>query len=218
MRLFLDSCVKKDIEGALETGFVEGLTTNPALLGKAESVSAQLLKDIANLVKGPVSFQVLSESAEEMVLQGKNLAKIASNVVVKIPLTWQGLQATRQLTSKGIPVNVTLCFSSAQALLAAKAGATYISPFIGRLEDAGENGLQLIEDIRILYDFYGLDTQIMAASIRNVGHVVGASKGGADIATLPFKVFSQLAHHTATDKGLADIVPLYGTLQQKLLS
>ena len=218
MRLFLDSCVIKDIEAAVQTGFVEGLTTNPSLLAKADNPSLKLLQKIASLIKGPVSFQVLSESAEEMVLQGKNLAKIAENVVVKVPVTPEGLKATRMLADKNIPVNMTLCFSPAQALLAAKAGATYVSPFIGRLEDMGEDGLQLIEDIRLLYDYHSCETEIMAASIRNSKHAEGAALRGADIATLPFKVFQSLALHPATDKGLADIVPHYGTLQQKLFT
>lgn len=218
MKFFLDSCSLSDIKKAVATGFVEGLTTNPVLLSKASDVSPKLFKDILACVPGPVSFQVLSETAEEMAMQGERFAELGDNVVVKIPLTLEGLKAIPMLTKKDIPVNATLCFSAISALLAAKAGARYVSPFMGRLEDAGGKGSQLIEDIRILFDVHGMETEIMAASIRSVDHIEQAALSGAEIATLPTKIFWQLFINPLTEKGLGDVTPHYGTLQKKLLT
>lgn len=217
MQLFLDCASLEEIKKAKETGLISGLTTNPALLSKTASVSVDLLKGLTASVDGPVSIQVLSQNADEMVLQGQQFADLAENVVVKVPMAAEGLKAAKALHAKKIATNVTLCFSPAQALLAAEAGATFVSPFMGRLDDAGESGAQLIEDIRTLYDIQGFETQILAASIRGPQHVEAAAIAGAEAATMSPKVFWQLFESPHTQKGLDDITPLYGDLQKKLL-
>lgn len=184
-------------------GLIDGVTTNPSLIAKEGKVDFQKhIAKICDLVEGDVSVEVTALDAAGMLKEGREFAKIASNVVVKCPLTLEGLKATRTFTAEGIKTNVTLCFSAAQAILAAKAGATYVSPFIGRLDDIAENGIQLIENIVTIYGNYGYSTQVLAASIRHPMHIVDAALIGADVATIPFKVIQQLVKHPLTDKGL----------------
>lgn len=203
MKFFIDTANLDEIKEANELGLIDGVTTNPSLIAKEKDVSfKEHIAKICAIVKGDVSAEVTALDAETMLSQGRELAKIAPNVVVKCPLTLDGLKATRTFREEGIKVNVTLCFSAAQALLAAKAGATYISPFIGRLDDIGQNGMQLISDIVQIYGNYGYETEVLAASIRHPMHIVDAALMGADVATIPFKVIQQLVKHPLTDKGL----------------
>lgn len=203
MKFFIDTANLDEIREANELGLIDGVTTNPSLIAKEKNVDfSEHIAKICELVEGDVSAEVTSLDAEGMLKQGRELAKIAPNVVIKCPLTLDGLKATRVFREEGTKVNVTLCFSAAQALLAAKAGATYISPFIGRLDDIGQNGMQLIADIVQIYDNYNFDTQVLAASIRHPMHIVDAALLGAHVATIPFKVIQQLAKHPLTDKGL----------------
>lgn len=203
MKFFIDTANLKEIKEANEMGLIDGVTTNPSLIAKEGKIDFQKhVAKICDLVEGDVSVEVTSLDAEGMLKEGREFAKIASNVVVKCPLTLEGLKATRTFTAEGIKTNVTLCFSAAQALLAAKAGATYVSPFIGRLDDIAENGMQLIENIVTIYGNYGYTTQVLAASIRHPMHIVDAALVGADVATIPFKVIQQLVKHPLTDKGL----------------
>ena len=203
MKFFLDTANLNEIREGVELGLVDGVTTNPSLVAKEGGVDfKQHLAAICALVKGDVSAEVTSLETEGMLREGREYATIASNVVVKCPLTTDGLKATRQLTSQGIKVNVTLCFSAPQAILAAKAGAAYISPFLGRLDDIGQNGLQLVADIVEIYNNYDWKTEVLAASIRHPIHVIEAARVGADVATMPFKVMQQLIKHPLTDKGL----------------
>lgn len=203
MKFFIDTANLKEIKEANEMGLIDGVTTNPSLVAKEGKIDFQKhIAKICDLVKGDVSVEVTSLEAEGMLKEGREFAKIASNVVVKCPLTLEGLKATRTFTDEGIKTNVTLCFSAAQAILAAKAGATYVSPFIGRLDDIAENGMQLIENIVTIYGNYGYTTQVLAASIRHPMHIVDAALVGADVATIPFKVIQQLVKHPLTDKGL----------------
>jgi transaldolase len=202
MKIFLDSSDINEIKPINKTGLIDGITTNPSLLAKQQGSFKKILKSIANEVKGPISAEVTSIKADGMIDEAKILKKIAKNIVIKIPLTLDGLIACNYLTKKKFMVNVTLCFSVSQALLAAKAGATFISPFIGRLDDIGENGLLLIKDIRTVYDNFNFKTKILAASIRTVAHIQEVLKIGADIATIPPKIFHELYKHELTDKGL----------------
>ena len=203
MKFFLDTANLNEIREGAALGLVDGVTTNPSLVAKEGSVDfKQHVAAICELVKGDVSAEVTSLDTEGMLEEGRSYAGIAPNVVVKCPLTTDGLKATRQLTSEGIKVNVTLCFSAAQAILAAKAGAGYISPFIGRLDDIGQNGLQLVTDIVEIYNNYDWKTEVLAASIRHPIHVIEVARAGADVATMPFKVMQQLINHPLTDKGL----------------
>lgn len=203
MKFFLDTANLNEIREGIALGLVDGVTTNPSLVAKEGSVDfKQHVADICNLVKGDVSAEVTSIDTKGMLREGREYAAIAPNVVVKCPLTTDGLKATRELTADGIKVNVTLCFSAAQAILAAKAGAAYISPFIGRLDDIGQNGLQLVADIVEIYSNYDWKTKVLAASIRNPIHVVEAARVGADVATMPFKVMVRLINHPLTNKGL----------------
>lgn len=202
MKIFLDSSDINEIKPINKTGLIDGITTNPSLLAKQQGSFKKILKSIANEVKGPISAEVTSIKADGMIDEAKILQKIAKNIVIKIPLTLDGLIACHYLTKKKFMVNVTLCFSVSQALLAAKAGATFISPFIGRLDDIGENGLLLIKDIRTVYDNFNFKTKILAASIRTVPHIQEVLKIGADIATIPPKIFHELYKHELTDKGL----------------
>ncbi|MGF1649543.1 MAG: fructose-6-phosphate aldolase [Hyphomicrobiaceae bacterium] len=204
MKFFVDTADVGEIRELTSTGLVDGVTTNPSLVAKSGRDFKTVIAEICELVPGPVSAEVAATSAEQMVDEGRILAKIAPNVTIKVPLTWDGLKACRMLTSDGTKVNVTLCFSAAQALLAAKAGATFISPFIGRLDDIGIDGMELIRDIRAIYDNYpALGTEVLAASIRHVGHVHACALAGADVATIPPATLRQLATHPLTDKGLA---------------
>ena len=217
MRIFIDTADTTELETAFATGLVDGVTTNPSLIAKSGRDFKAVIGEICEMTDGPVSAEVASTEAETMLKEGRVLADIASNVVVKLPLTWDGLKACRELTSDGIDTNVTLCFTATQAWLAAKAGATYISPFIGRLDDLGMNGMDLIAEIRAIYDQTDYDTQILAASIRGPVHVKESAMAGADVATIPPKVFGQLIKHPLTDKGLSDFVADWQGTGQSIL-
>ncbi|MGB8363089.1 MAG: fructose-6-phosphate aldolase [Rhizomicrobium sp.] len=203
MKLFIDSADPKDIADCAASGLIDGVTTNPSLAAKTGLNFLESLERICALVPGSVSAEVLAIDADGMVAEGERLAGVAKNVTIKVPLTWDGLKACRALSDKGHKVNVTLCFQPVQAMMAAKAGAAFISPFIGRLDDAGQDGMELIREIRHIYDNYDYKTKILAASIRHVTHVRDAALAGADVATLPPAVFRQLIAHPLTDKGLA---------------
>jgi transaldolase len=202
MQIFLDTTDTKVLAAAAATGLVDGVTTNPTLIAKSGRPMFEVIAEICDLVEGPVSAEAVASSAADLLAEGKKLAGIAPNVTVKLPMTREGLIVCRELSGLGIKTNVTLCFSATQALLAAKAGATFVSPFIGRLDDAGEDGVELIHDIRAIYDNYAFDTEILAASIRNPGHVRAVAIAGADCATIPPAVFDELIKHPLTDKGL----------------
>lgn len=202
MLFFLDTADTEQIRKGLDWGMVDGVTTNPSLIAKMGKAYLPTVREVAQLVPGPVSGEVLATDTEGMLEQGRRLADLADNVVVKIPLGPAGLSAVRTLTEEGIATNVTLCFSPAQALLAAKAGATYISPFVGRLDDVGQDGMQLIEEILEIYSHFDFDTQVLVASIRHTQHVVQAAQLGADVGTLPFGVLEKLYKHPLTDRGL----------------
>jgi transaldolase len=202
MDFFLDTAEMKEIETGLEWGLVDGITTNPSLIAKAGRPYLRTVQEIARLVPGPVSGEVLATEYEEILEQGRRLAGLAENVVVKVPLIPAGLRAVATFAREGIKTNVTLCFSAAQALIAAKAGASYISPFIGRLDDVGEEGMELIEKVVTIYQNYGFETKVLVASVRHPIHVVQSAMLGADVATLPFKVLEQLYKHPLTDAGL----------------
>ena len=202
MKLFLDSANLDQIKEALSWGAIDGVTTNPSLVAKEGREFFPLLKDICELVKGPVSMETVSRDAAGMVEEGRVFSKLDPNIVVKCPLTKEGLKATRQLTDEGVRVNVTLCFSVPQALLAAKAGAYYVSPFVGRLDDISSDGMMLIRDLKVVFANYQFSTKILVASIRHPLHVVEAARIGADIATMPFTVLEALVRHPLTDAGL----------------
>lgn len=203
MKFFIDSADIIEIAEINETGLIDGVTTNPSLIAKSGRDFIEVVKEISTLVDGPVSAEVTALDADTMVKEGEKLRAIADNIAIKVPLTWEGLIACKRLSDQGTMVNVTLCFNANQALLAAKAGATFISPFIGRLDDIGLEGMELIEEIRTIYDNYeGLETEILAASIRSVNHVKQSALIGADVATVPGKVLKELAKHPLTDKGL----------------
>ena len=202
MLFFVDTADTDAIRRLAEQGLVDGVTTNPSLIHKAGRDFKSTIAEICAITPTPVSAEVVATDADAMVREGRILAAIADNVVVKLPLTAEGLRACRTLAGEDIRTNVTLCFSAAQGLLAAKAGASYISPFIGRLDDIGVDGMQLIEDLRTIYDNYGFDTQILAASIRNADHVVQSALAGADVATVPPDIFGKMLSHPLTDKGL----------------
>ncbi len=203
MKFFLDSANLGEIREAAELGLIDGVTTNPSLISKEGGVDfKEHIAAICEIVAGDVSAEVTSVDAEGMQREGHEYARIATNVIIKCPLTRDGLKATRQLTSEGIRVNVTLCFSAAQAILAAKAGAAYVSPFVGRLDDVGQNGLAVLAEIIEIYRNYEWPTEVLASSIRHPIHVVEAARMGADVATMPLKVLDQLFQHPLTDKGL----------------
>lgn len=206
MDIFLDTADIKEVEELVATGLIDGITTNPTLAAKSGISFEELIKSMAKLVKGPVSAEVVALEAEAMIAQGRKLAKIADNVIIKVPLTMDGLKACKALSDDNIMVNVTLCFSANQALLAAKAGATFISPFIGRLDDHGSDGMQLIEEICHIYTTYGFETAVLAASIRHPIHVLQAAQAGADVATIPTKIFRQMYTHPLTDIGLQNFM------------
>ncbi|HIA13473.1 MAG TPA: fructose-6-phosphate aldolase [Nitrospirales bacterium] len=202
MKLFLDTGLIDEIKAANDLGFLDGVTTNPSLVAKAGIKHEDLLKEICAIVDGPISAEVLSVTAPEMLKEGRELAKIHENIVVKCPLIPEGLKATKQFKAEGIRVNVTLCFSPAQALLAAKAGAWCVSPFIGRLDDVSTEGMNLIDQIVTIYQNYDYETQVLVASVRSPQHVVDAAMIGGDICTMPFGIFNQLVKHPLTDIGL----------------
>lgn len=202
MKFFLDTANVDEIREAVSMGLVDGVTTNPSLIAKEKADYRTRIKDICEIVDGPVSAEVLGLEADEMIKEARELSKIHPNVVVKIPMTTEGIKATKALSQEGIKINVTLVFSATQALLAAKAGASYVSPFIGRLDDISTVGMDLVEQIVTIFGNYGFETEIIVASIRHPGHVLEAALLDADIATIPFKVIKQLSQHPLTDIGL----------------
>ena len=202
MQFFLDTGNVEEIKQALEWGILDGVTTNPSLIAKTGRPFLEVAKEILQLVDGPVSLETVSRDAKGMIKEGRKLADLGDNVVVKIPMTPEGMIAVQELESEGIPVNVTLVFSPSQALIAAKAGATFVSPFIGRLDDASNEGMKIIREIKIIFDNYDYDTQIIVASVRHPMHVVEAALIGADICTMPFEVMKKLFQHPLTDKGI----------------
>ena len=217
MKFFVDTAEVDEIAELNDLGMVDGVTTNPSLIMKSGRDILEVTKEIAGMVDGPVSAEVVALEADAMIAEGRKLAKIADNIAVKVPLTWDGLKACKVLSSEGNMVNVTLCFSANQALLAAKAGATFISPFIGRLDDINLEGMDLIADIRQIYDNYGFETQILAASIRNVNHAFQAALIGSDVMTAPPKVIKKMAEHPLTDKGLAAFLADWEKTGQQIL-
>jgi transaldolase len=206
MKIFLDTADVAEIREYAASGLVDGVTTNPSLAAKTGRDYGDSLKEICSIVSGSVSAEVLSTDFDGMMKEGNAVSKIAKNITIKVPLTWDGLKACKALSSEGLMVNVTLCFSPVQAMMAAKAGASFISPFIGRVDDVGEDGIGLIRDIRTVYDNYGFKTEILAASIRTVSHVREAALVGADVATMPTDIFKKLLSHPLTDKGLAAFI------------
>ncbi|MDO5370751.1 fructose-6-phosphate aldolase [Paracoccus sp. (in: a-proteobacteria)] len=216
MRFFVDTADIAAIRELHELGMVDGVTTNPSLILKSGRDIAEVTKEICEMVPGPVSAEVVASDAEGMIREGKHLAQIAPNVTVKVPLTWDGLKACKALTDDGHMVNVTLCFTPAQAILAAKAGATFISPFIGRLDDIGLDGMELIADIRRIYDNYGYETNLLAASIRSVNHIIECARIGADVITAPPAVIKAMASHVLTDKGLEQFNADWARTGQKI--
>ena len=217
MQLFLDTTDIGLLKELTATGLVDGVTTNPTLIAKSGRPMLEVIAEICELVEGPVSAEVAATEVEGMLAEGAKLAAIAPNVVVKLPLTRNGLIATAEFAVQGIQTNVTLCFTAAQALLAAKAGASYISPFIGRLDDYGAEGMTLIQEIRAIYDNYGFDTEILAASIRTPAHVTAAALAGADCATIPPGVFADLFKHPLTEKGLEQFMSDWAKTGQSIL-
>jgi len=217
MRFFVDTADIAAIRELHELGMVDGVTTNPSLILKSGRDIAEVTREICEMVPGPVSAEVVASDAEGMIREGKHLAQIAPNVTVKVPLTWDGLKACKALTDEGHMVNVTLCFTPAQAILAAKAGATFISPFIGRLDDIGLDGMELIADIRRIYDNYGYETNLLAASIRSVNHVIECARIGADVITAPPAVIKAMASHVLTDKGLEQFNADWAKTGQKIV-
>jgi transaldolase len=216
MKFFVDTADVAEIRELAATGLLDGVTTNPTLIMKAGRPMLEVIAEICSVVDGPVSAEVASLDYDSMLKEAAVLQKIAKNVVIKLPLTWDGLRACKVLTDKGIKTNVTLCFAANQALLAAKAGATYISPFIGRLDDIHLNGMELIAEIRTIYDNYDFKTEILAASIRTVNHVKEAALVGADVATIPASTIKALVNHPLTDKGIAGFVADWAKTGQKI--
>lgn len=217
MKFFVDTAEIDAIAELNDLGMVDGVTTNPSLILKSGRNILEVTREICDLVSGPVSAEVVATEATAMIAEGRKLAEIAENIAVKVPLTWDGLKACKTLSDEGRMVNVTLCFSANQALLAAKAGATFISPFVGRLDDINLDGLQLIADIRTIYDNYGYDTEILAASIRTANHMSECALIGADVATAPPNVIKAMASHVLTDKGLAAFMADWEKTGQKIL-
>ena len=215
MEIFIDTANVNEIKEAISLGVIDGVTTNPSLIAKEKQPAKEILKEICSLVSGPVSAEVISLEAKAMVCEARELAKIAKNIVIKIPLIKEGLKVVRVLSGEGIKTNVTLCFSASQALLVAKCGADYISPFIGRLDDISQRGMDLIREIKNIYQNYGFKTKIIVASVRNPLHVVDAALIGADIATVPFAVIEQLIKHPLTDIGIQRFLEDYKKIPQK---
>lgn len=217
MKFFVDTAEVSEIKALIPTGLVDGVTTNPSLVAKSGRDFREMIAEVCALVPGPVSAEVTALETDQMLAEGRALARIAKNVVVKLPLTLKGVAACKALTGEGVRTNVTLCFSVNQALIAAKAGATFISPFIGRLDDVGQDGMELIREIRCVYDNYGFQTEILAASIRSPQHIREAAIAGADVATAPPAVIRALAHHPLTDKGLEAFLADWAKTGQKIL-
>jgi transaldolase len=216
MKFFVDTADVKEISALNELGLVDGVTTNPSLILKSGGKIVEVTKEICDIVKGPVSAEVTATEYSEMMKEAKVLAKIADNIAIKVPLTFDGLKACKALRSEGHMVNVTLCFSATQALLAAKAGATFISPFVGRLDDTGIDGMELIAEIRQIYDNYDFDTEILVASVRTTNHVKQAAIIGADVATVPPATLRALVKHPLTDKGLEQFLADWAKTGQKI--
>jgi len=202
MKFFIDTANIQEIREGLSLGMVDGVTTNPSLVAKEKRGFQEVVREILDIVEGPVSLEVVSIDAPGMVKEGRKLAKLGKNVVIKVPLTTEGLKATKIFSAEGIAVNVTLVFSPVQALMAAKAGAAYVSPFVGRLDDVSHCGMEMVEQILTIYGNYGFETEVIVASVRHPLHVLEAALMGADIATIPFKVIAQLARHPLTDRGI----------------
>ncbi len=217
MKFFVDTADVAAIKELNDLGMVDGVTTNPSLILKSGRDILEVTREICSIVSGPVSAEVVALTADEMIAEGRKLAEIAPNITVKVPLTWDGLKTCKVLTDEGKMVNVTLCFSANQALLAAKAGATFISPFVGRLDDINMDGMELISDIRQIYDNYGFETQILAASIRTVNHATQCALIGADVITAPPSVFKAMINHPLTDAGLAQFMKDWAKTGQKIL-
>ncbi|WP_299130256.1 fructose-6-phosphate aldolase [uncultured Amaricoccus sp.] len=217
MKFFVDTAEIAEIKELHDLGLVDGVTTNPSLILKSGRDITEVTKEICSIVSGPVSAEVAATDADAMLAEGLRLAKIAPNIAVKVPLTWAGLKTCKTLADQGQMVNVTLCFSANQALLAAKAGATFISPFVGRMDDINLDGMELIQDIRTIYDNYGFTTQILAASIRSANHVSQAALIGADVVTAPAAVLKGLVNHPLTDKGLAQFTKDWAATGQKIV-
>lgn len=217
MKFFVDTADTQAISELNDLGMVDGVTTNPSLILKSGRDILEVTREICDIVEGPVSAEVVALEADAMIAEGRKLAEIAENITVKLPLTWDGLKACKVLSGEGKMVNVTLCFSANQALLAAKAGATFISPFIGRLDDINLDGMELIQDIRTIYDNFAFETQILAASIRSVNHVQEAALIGADVITAPPEVIKKLATHPLTDKGLEQFMADWAKTGQNIL-
>jgi len=217
MKFFVDTANVEAIAELNELGMVDGVTTNPSLILKSGRDILEVTREIADMVDGPVSAEVVALEADAMIEEGRKLAKIAENIAVKVPLTWDGLKACKVLSGEGNMVNVTLCFSANQALLAAKAGATFISPFVGRLDDINLDGMELIADIRQIYDNYAFDTEILTASVRTVNHAFQAAQIGSDVMTAPPAVIKQMASHPLTDKGLETFMKDWEKTGQKIL-
>ncbi|MBU3804345.1 MAG: fructose-6-phosphate aldolase [Candidatus Cellulosilyticum pullistercoris] len=218
MKLFIDTANTEEIRKANDLGVICGVTTNPSLIAKEGLVFEEVIKEITSIVDGPISAEVISLEATKMVEEATKLVKIHPNIVIKLPMTTEGLKATKILSSKGIKTNVTLIFSAGQALLAARAGATYVSPFVGRLDDIGREGMDLVADIAEIFDIHGIETEIIAASIRNPLHVINAAKVGAHIATVPYHVILQMVKHPLTDNGIERFLKDWDGLTQKLNS
>ena len=217
MKFFVDSADIKQIEDLMPTGLIDGVTTNPSLIAKNGDDMAKTIKDICALVSGPVSAEVTATDSDKMLEEGQYLASLAKNVTIKVPLTINGLKTCKALRAQGTQVNVTLCFSAAQALLAAKSGASFISPFVGRLDDIGEKGMDLIEDIVVIYENYGFETEVLVASVRSKQHVIDAAIIGAHVTTLPPKVIYELYEHSLTDKGLKAFLDDWNKTGQSIL-
>jgi transaldolase len=214
MKFFLDTANLKELETAARWGIVDGVTTNPSLIAKEGLAIEEQIRKICDTIDGDISAEVVATNTDQMLVEGRKLSKIHKNVVVKVPLTRDGIRACSILTGEGIRVNVTLCFSAGQALLAAKAGAYFISPFVGRLDDIGANGMDVVRDIVTIYRNYGYNTQVLAASLRSTTHVIEAAKAGAHVGTLPFKVLDALFNHPLTDKGLDQFLKDYAKVFQ----
>jgi len=217
MKFFVDTADVEAIAELNDLGMVDGVTTNPSLIMKSGRDILEVTREICAMVKGPVSAEVVATEADAMIAEGEKLADIADNIAIKVPLTWAGLKACKHFSSKGLMVNITLCFSANQALLAAKAGAAFISPFIGRLDDINLDGMELIEDIRTIYDNYDFSTEILAASIRSANHMKEAALIGADVATAPPGVIKAMANHVLTDKGLDAFLQDWAKTGQQIL-
>lgn len=215
MKLFIDTANIEEIKKANDMGVICGVTTNPSLIAKEGRDFVQVVKEIAGIVDGPISAEVISLNSEEMLKEARELVKIHKNIVIKVPMTEEGLKAVKQLSSEGIKTNVTLIFSAAQALLAARAGATYVSPFVGRLDDIGNEGMPLVEEVAAIFDIHGINTEIICASVRTPIHVLQAAKVGSHIATVPYKVIEQMLKHPLTDAGIQKFLEDWNSMKIK---